>query len=343
MQADDITFLREAVQLARLGEGLTRPNPPVGAVLVADGDIIGRGYHQKAGGPHAEIEAICNAHEQGHEVAGATLYVTLEPCSTTGRTPPCTDAIIDADIRRVVAGAIDPNPQQHSGANQLEAAGIKLKIIELDETRQLIEPFAWKILFDRPFVTLKLGMTLDGQIADAEGQSKWITGQDARMEVQAMRRRADAILAGTETLRADNPSLLPRPANGRKPWRVVIDRQQNLSPHLKVFTDKAKDQTLIMRDEALSRILRRLARRDVMHLLVEGGGVLAASLIRENLVDEFVFFYAPSLLGSDGRPGIGAGDWRLNDRPELVIRSVEQIGDDIRVVARPQDRITQQN
>lgn len=351
VQPDDLRFMLRAIALARRGEGLTRPNPPVGAVVVRDGRIVGEGWHRKAGGPHAEVHALRAA---GEKARGATVYVTLEPCSTHGRTPPCTGALIAAGVKRVVVASLDPNPKHAGrGLTLLRKAGIAVTTgVAEAEACALIEPFSKWILTKRPWVTLKLGMTLDGRIADAAGRSRWITSPASRREVQNLRRRADAILIGRETARADDPSLLPVPPRGRKPWRVVVDTNGSLPATLRVFTDEANERTLLAttRGEpsatrlvlpaskghvSLRALLRELGRRGLLHVVCEGGGELASALWRDGLVDEAWLFLAPKLLGGSARPAFGGTGWPLARAPELEVREVRRVGPDTLIVARP--------
>ena len=354
MPTNDEKWMRRALALARRGEGLTRPNPPVGAVLVKRGRKIGEGFHRIAGGPHAEVIALLDA---GKAARGATLYVTLEPCSTWGRTPPCTDAILAAGIARVVIGATDPNPK-HAGRGLalLRRKGVALTAgVCRAEAEELIAPFTKHQLTGRPFVILKLAQTLDGRIADARGSSRWITSSASRKLVQALRRRADAIMIGGETARLDNPSLLPQPAEGRCPLRVVVTASGHLSPHAKVLHDARAGCTILATTPAgarrlarintaakiwtlparggridLKTLLKKLGDCGCLHVLCEGGGRLAAELLRAGLVDEIQLFIAPRILGGDARPTIGGG-WLLAEAPHLTIREVERIGPDIRV------------
>ena len=330
----DKKFMQRALSLARRGEGLTRPNPPVGAVLVQNGKISAEGFHKKAGGPHAEVNCLKSLKPKAQSLKSATLYVSLEPCSTTGRTPPCTDLILERGIRRVVIGCIDPNPA-HAGRGVRKLRRVGVDVITgvcRDEAQALIAPFAKRMLSGLPYVTLKLGVTLDGRIADASGKSQWITGPQARKKVQELRRRADAILVGAGTVRADNPSLLPRPAKGRTPWRVVAGT--DIPATSKVLTDEAAGQTLLM-NGSLKTILRDLASRDVMHVLCEGGGELAGSLIRAGLVDEFFIFMAPSVLGGGGVPMVGKEGWSLKEMPRLSFQTLEKVGEDVFIRAVP--------
>lgn len=324
-------FMRRALALAKRGEGLTRPNPPVGAVLVQNGKIIAEGFHKKAGLDHAERACLKSAISN---LKSATLYVTLEPCSTTGRTPPCTDLILERGIRRVVIGCKDPNPLHAGrGIRILRRAGVDVITgVCRAEAETLIAPFAKRILTGMPYVTLKLASTIDGRIADASGESKWITGPQARAKVQELRRSADAIMAGAGTVRADNPSLLPRPAKGRAPWRVVVGSA--LPAGARVLTDEAADRTWVMTGP-LKKILRELGKRGVMHVLCEGGGELAGSLVRSGLVDEFVFFVAPALLGGEGVPMTGKAGWKLAAMPLLEFRVLEKCGKDVFIRALP--------
>jgi diaminohydroxyphosphoribosylaminopyrimidine deaminase / 5-amino-6-(5-phosphoribosylamino)uracil reductase len=355
-------WMRRALSLARRAEGMTRPNPPVGAVIVNRGRVVGEGYHRKAGGPHAEIHALNQA---GRRARGGTLYVTLEPCSTWGRTPPCTDAILAAGVKTVVAAVRDPNPA-HAGRGLRLLSRRGVRIVEgvcAADASALIAPFAKWITTGRPYVTLKLGTTLDGRIADRLYRSRWITGPEAREEVQAMRRRADAIMVGAGTVRADNPSLLPRPPKGRRPWRVIVSSDGRLPAESKVFGDGCARQTIVCVSArcpsekrrrlaatgaevvplpgrkhrvSLASMLRFLWRKGVLHVLCEGGGELAAALVKGGLVDEIVFLIAPRILGSRGPvPAFGGVNWLLGKEPRLTIRSVDRAGDDIVVRAVP--------
>ena len=332
---NDIKHMMRALELAKRGEGLTRPNPPVGAVLVLDGEIISEGWHQQAGCDHAERACLNNLKPGAPNLATAALYVTLEPCSTQGKTPPCTELILEKGIGRVVVSVADLNPKHAGrGLDVLRAAGVEVVTGVCEkEGRALIAPFEKFITTGRPYVTLKLASTLDGRIADRAGDSKWITGAAAREVVQGMRRRADAVMGGAATVFADDPSLLPRPAEGRKPWRVVVGK--SIPSNAKLLTDEAADQTLV-RTGVLADILTELAEKhDVMHVLCEGGGKLAAGLVAEGLVDEFVFFIAPKLLGADGLPSFAQTGGLMADIDHLKFESVEQVGDDLLIKATP--------
>jgi diaminohydroxyphosphoribosylaminopyrimidine deaminase/5-amino-6-(5-phosphoribosylamino)uracil reductase len=324
--SEDEKYMRRAIELAERGEGLTRPNPPVGAVLVQDGKIVGEGWHERAGGPHAEVNGLQSAIG---DLKSASLYVTLEPCSTQGRTPPCTDLIQEKGIGRVVVSVKDLNPKHEGrGLELLRDAGVEVVSGMCEaEGRALIAPFEKFITTGMPFVTLKLASTLDGRIADRSGDSKWITGSAARERVQQMRRRADAIMVGAGTVRADDPSLLPRPAEGRQPWRVVMG--DNVPRKCKLLTDDASERTLFYNGNLASTLRDLAENHDVMHLLCEGGGTLAGRLVEEGLVDEFAFFIAPKLMGADGLPNFGKTGGLMADIKNLKFRAVEQVGEDV--------------
>lgn len=330
--------MREALALAERGRGFTSPNPAVGAVLVKSGRVIGRGYHRRAGKPHAEVEALRDATRQGHSPKGATLFVTLEPCSTHGRTPPCTEAILAAGIRRVVVAATDPNPRHAGrGLRWLKRHGLEVHagVLRAEATR-LNEAFNHWIVHRTPFVTVKAALTLDGRIATATGDSQWITGEAARRHaMQQLRRNADAILVGINTILADDPSLTYRgPGARRKSWRrIVLDSQARTPLTAQVVTDARAAQTLIVvasgapaeRVEALRRhctvveapttgkgridprwLLEQLGGEGVTSLLVEGGGEVNAAFLEAGLVQRVAFYYAPKILGGrNARPAVG--------------------------------------
>ena len=351
--------MRRALALARKGEGLTRPNPPVGAVVVRRGRLVGEGYHRKAGGPHAEVLAMRKA---GAQAKGATLYVTLEPCSTWGRTPPCTEAILSAGIRRLVVAASDPNPKHAGhGLDLLRKKGLTVtEGVGQAEALRLLAPFSKWITTQRPLVTLKLGMTLDGRLADGKGCSRWITGPVSRKQVHLLRQRVDGVLIGRGTAAADNPSLLPVPSHGRRPYRIVLDSRGRISLRSRLFTDGQPRQTIVatsaksplryrQRLQAkgvevlvlpagpgglrLDSLMAELGRLGLMHVLCEGGGRLAGALLQQDLVDEGWFFIAPRLLGDQGVPALGGVSWSLAQAPSLTFTAVEQMGDDVLIKA----------
>lgn len=350
----DIPWMTRALALARRGEGLTRPNPPVGAVIVKDGRCIGTGWHRRAGGPHAEVYALRQA---GEAARGATLYVTLEPCSTYGRTPPCCDAILRSGIARVVAAMPDPNPAHAGrGFTLLRKAGVSVSVGPCrTEAERLLAPFATHQLLHRPYVTLKLATTLDGRIADSARRSKWITSAAARDHVQSLRRASDVIWVGAGTLRADNPSLLPRPPRGRTPWRLVTALEYPVPLDAQLFTDAASSRTILAAprgwhpDQAdalrargitvwdnlprtparfLPALLTRLGTLGALRVLCEGGGHLASALVRAGLVDELLLILAPKLLG--GPVGaMGPTAWPIARAPLFTLRETLPLPPDL--------------
>lgn len=343
--AADAGFMRLALRLARRGYGRTSPNPMVGAVLVRRGKVIGQGWHHRAGLPHAEIEALEDAAQNGHLPQGATLYVTLEPCSTHGRTPPCTEAILRAGIRRVVVAATDPNPAHAGrGLDLLRQRGVQVTAgLLAEESARLNETFNHWIVHRTPFVTLKVAMTLDGKIATRTGESKWITGPAARRLAQRWRRGADALVVGIKTVLADDPALTlrrgERPLPGaRQPRRIVLDTLARTPLTSRLVNDAFAERTLIVvgerapaqRVQALAArvkvwtapeddgldlrwMLERLGGENVTHLFVEGGGEVHAAFLRRGLAQRFLGFYAPLVLGGKTAPraiaGPGAADW----------------------------------
>lgn len=352
--AVDARWMAFALAEGRKGLGLTRPNPAVGAVVVRNGRLISTGWHQAAGTPHAEIHALRGA---GERARGATLYITLEPCSTHGRTPPCTGAILAAGIARVVVGAVDPNPA-HAGAGLrlLRRAGVDcVSGVLQDEAEALIRGFARWITTGLPRVTLKMAVTLDGRIADASGRSKWITGPAARERVQQIRRESDAILVGAGTVIADDPSLLPRPDGGRRPLRVIVDGAGRCPATRRVFTDEHAAQTLVYTSGASSprwreriarggarvvvagrgvqlrpaAILRHLGREGMTSVLCEGGGTLAGAFLKARCVDELQWFIAPRLLGDRAVPVVSATGWTLPAHPGFTLCNVELLAPDV--------------
>jgi len=351
--------MREALALARRGRWRTSPNPAVGAVVVRRGRVVAGGYHRKAGSAHAEVEALGAA---GSRASGATLYVTLEPCCTYGRTPPCTDAIIRSGIERVVIGSLDPNPGvDGAGARRLAKAGIKVETGVLGaECSALNETYAKYITSGLPFVTLKLATSLDGRIATHSGESRWITGPEARRFVHRLRSRSDAVMVGSGTVSKDDPELTVRRVRGRDPVRVVLDSRLDVPPGAKVFDHGPGGRGPIVfttraapraRREALRsagvrvvdvpaasggldlrRALCELGRLGVTTLLVEGGGRLAASLLKAGLVDKVIVFLAPIFIGGDGVPAVGGlGGAGLAELPRLTRTSVRRFGEDIMV------------
>ncbi len=316
-------WMAEACAEAEKSAGRTAPNPPVGCVLVRAGRVVGRGFHRRAGAPHAEIEALRAA---GRRARGSIAYVTLEPCCVQGRTPPCTSALIDAGVRAVVAGTRDPNPQVSGrGLARLRRAGIETRcgVLE-DRCEDLIRGFRRWILEGVPWVELKLAASLDGRIATRTGASKWISSAPSRRRVQRMRARADAILVGVNTVLADDPRLTCRLAGASQPLRVVLDRRLRTPPTARVVAGRGRCMIVAAPGAALRRrkrleaagaevveldttgaagwrrLLRELGRREVLELLIEGGGTVAASAVRARVVNEATIFYNPRLIGGDG-------------------------------------------
>jgi diaminohydroxyphosphoribosylaminopyrimidine deaminase/5-amino-6-(5-phosphoribosylamino)uracil reductase len=376
MMAADKQFMRRALRLAKRGYGSTSPNPMVGAVLVKAGKVIGQGWHHGAGLPHAEIEALRDAAKRGHNPQGATIYVTLEPCCTHGRTPPCTSALIAAGIRRVVIGATDPNPHHAGkGFKILERAGIKVVSgILADECSRLNEAFNHWIVRRTPFITVKAAMTLDGKIATASGESKWITGEQSRAEGMRLRQGSDAILVGVNTVLADDPSLTFRKqkAESKKPKqlrRIVLDSLARTPLTAKVVSDQLAALTTIVvskrapkaRVAALAKrvnvlvapakksviqhpassiqlawLLEKIGAENVTSLLVEGGGEVNASFLLGKHAQRVAFFYAPKILGGrDAKKGV-AGDGAKSLSEVLQLREVKwrKLGADLLLTAK---------
>lgn len=360
----DSKWMRRAIVLARLSEGHTRPNPPVGAVVVKNGRKLGEGRHRRAGLAHAEVEALdaCRG-----SVKGATLYVTLEPCCTQGRTPPCTERILSAGIARVVIGCQDPKIC-HCGRGLEMLAGRGVEVVCgvcEDEARELILPFKKHVLTGMPFLSVKLAMTLDGRIADRKHQSKWITGADARDEVQRMRKRADTVMVGAGTVCADDPSLLCRLPDSDDLMRVIVDSAGRTPVTARVYTDNAAERTIVattprgaaLKGKAwercgvcvwpfaadssghvpLRKLMKKLGQEGYLHVLCEGGGILAGGLNDAGLVDEFALFYAPAVLGDvravSGVAGKGA---LLSKMTKGKFVSVRHFGEDVLICFRPE-------
>ena len=292
-----------ALGLAARGLGHTRPNPAVGAVIVRGGRIIGEGWHRKAGGDHAEVAAIKSAMKRGESTKGATIYVTLEPCSKPGRVGACTDAIIAAGISNVVYAAQDPNPKNRGKARRaLAKAGVGCALFDGDKTIaqracDLIRVFHKHVLTGLPYVTVKIAMSLDGRICDDWGDARWISSPSARKFTSGeLRERVDAIMVGAETVRRDNPSLLSHGRRNDDLIRVVVSKIGNLPKAAQVFTDGAPNKTLVFSDAR--KALEELGAMGVTHVLCEGGMKLAVSLAEAGLVDEWMTVLAPKVVGT---------------------------------------------
>ncbi|MBI5469282.1 MAG: bifunctional diaminohydroxyphosphoribosylaminopyrimidine deaminase/5-amino-6-(5-phosphoribosylamino)uracil reductase RibD [Deltaproteobacteria bacterium] len=352
---DHERFMRLALKLAARGAGKTSPNPAVGSVIVKNGRVIAEGYHKKAGGPHAEAAALATLKNGAKD---ATLYVTLEPCCHFGRTPPCTDAIINSGIKKVVIGTVDPNPKvSGKGISLLKAAGVLVASGVLErECRKLNEAYNRYMTGKVPFVTLKLAQTLDARTAAAGGESKWITGEASRALVHRMRSRADAVMVGSSTVLKDDPMLNVRHVGGKNPLKVVLDSTLKTpltarvfkGGGLLIFTTRAALPSKIRKAVSagaevivvpaskdgidLKRVLRELKKREVVSVLAEAGGTLAASLLRGGLVDKLSVFISPTVIGSEGFPAVGPlGVKMLKDALRLTDTTVKRAGTDILV------------
>jgi len=350
--AFDHAMMARALELGAKGLYTTTPNPRVGCVIAQGETVIGEGWHEKAGGPHAEVVAIGQA---GARVVGATLYVNLEPCNHQGRTAPCVDLIKKNKIKRVIAAMVDPNPKAAGGGAALAAAGIGFQhgLMEA-EAKELNIGFVSRVTRGRPWVRMKIAATLDGRTALANGKSQWITGAAARKDGHHWRARACAILTGIGTVKADDPRLTVRDVETpRQPLRVVVDSRLEIAENARIFEGgnvlifcgvepKRKLSAEIQRlpnatgKVELPEMLEELARRGVNELHVEAGFRLNGSLLRERCVDEFLIYFNPSFLG-DGAQGMLelAGASSLDERMKLRIASVDRVGDDLRILARP--------
>jgi diaminohydroxyphosphoribosylaminopyrimidine deaminase/5-amino-6-(5-phosphoribosylamino)uracil reductase len=298
-----------ALREAEKAQGQTSPNPAVGAVLVIDNRIVAKGHHRGAGREHAEIECLRNFGVPAP--ARATLYITLEPCSTVGRTAPCTDAILKAGVKQVVVGAVDVNPR-HSGRGiaQLRNAGVKIREgILAEECARLNEAFNKWIVTRRPFVIAKCGMSLDGRLTRPHGEPRWITDISARRHAQGLRARVDAILVGAETVRVDNPRLTVRGVQGaRQPWRVVLTRSGSLPRRARLFCDRLTARTLVYRRKSLASVVKDLGKQSVTSVLIEGGGDVLGQALDARLIDKVHIYLGPILTGGSviAFPGRGA-------------------------------------
>ena len=367
-QPFDLRAMRAALALARRGLGTVWPNPAVGCVIVARGRVVGRGWTQPGGRPHGETEALGRA---GEAARGATAYVSLEPCCHWGRTPPCTDALIAAGIRRVVVALEDPDPRvAGAGVRQLHAAGLEVETGLCEaEAAEINAGFFCRLRNRRPLVTLKLATSLDGRIATGSGESQWITGPPARERAHALRAAHDAIMVGTGTVLADDPQLtcrLPGLAH-RSPVRVVVDRHLRIPPTTRLISDARAVPVWVLTlpsadperrqaflragatvididpspdgNGSLAAALAALGERGITRLLVEGGGHLAAAFARAGLIDRLVWVHAPMLIGGDGIPAIAeVGLEVLSKAPSFTRLSTETVGDDVLTVFRVREQ-----
>ena len=369
MSADDVRirvhemYMQRAIELARRGWYTAKPNPRVGCVILAGTRIIGDGWHARAGEPHAERNALADAEARGFDVKGATAYVTLEPCAHTGRTPPCTQALIEAGIERVVVGAQDPNPSvDGQGIDALRAAGIDVVTGVLAERCAALNAgFNQRMTSHRPRVRVKLAMSLDGRTAAADGTSQWITGETAREDVHRLRAESGAVMIGRGTCVADDPSLTVRlPGEWDQPLRVVLDSQLAMATDAKMFCQSGETLVFTASDDEdktgaleeagarvarvggdstgldLARVLGVLAEREINDVLVEAGPTLAGALTQAGLVDEYIIYMAPQLIGDTGRGLMSlAGAVGLDDATRLVFDNAEPVGADLKITARP--------
>ena len=360
----DLEFMTQAIALAKQGRYTTTPNPNVGCVIAKDGAVIGEGYHIEAGGPHAEIHALAQA---GSNAEGATAYVTLEPCSHYGRTPPCSEALIKAGVSRVVAAMVDPNPEVAGrGLKMLADAGIETASGLLKQEAEALNlGFLKRMRTGLPFVRCKLAASLDGKTALSNGESKWITSSEARKEVQDIRAQSCVVLSGADTVLIDDAKLNVRQSelnnplaqqSNRQPVRVIIDSQNRLTPELVLFQQESKiiiarteldnshawphfvEQIVIDSKNAkvdLSALMAELGSRGFNLVLLEAGATLAGEMFSQNLVDELVLFMAPKLMGNASKSLLNLPTFEsMSQVPELVMSEVKQIGQDICLTAQ---------
>lgn len=352
--------MRRCLELAAQARGLTSPNPLVGCVIVRDGEVVGKGFHQQAGGPHAEVHALSDA---GEAAAGADLYVNLEPCCHFGRTPPCTEAILQAGVRRVVVGMLDPNPKvAGQGIAQLRSGGIAAETGVLEpECRRLNAPFVKYITIGIPYVLWKMAASLDGRVAAANGHARWVTGPEARAEVHALRQDLDAVMVGSGTVLADDPQLTvrPLPPGWSQPARVVVDGRGRVPVQARVWADDAPvfwavgaearmqqaaatlgSHVQILRSPTpqiqLPWLLERLGEAEITSVLLEGGPQLATAFWQNQLVDEVRWYVAPKVIGGDGLPAVGPlGHTAMPQIGSLQSVNCRSVGDDICIEGYP--------
>ena len=332
----DQRFMRTALLEARRGVGLTSPNPAVGAVLVINGKIAARGHHRRAGAPHAEVECLSRF---GRKVPpSATLYVTLEPCSTTGRTGPCTNVIVEAGVKKLVVGTLDPNPKHNGrGIELLRKAGVDVWVgVLADECRELNESYNKWIQTGIPFVIAKCGMSLDGRLTAPPSESQWLTSPASRRHAQRLRAQVDAILVGAETIRADNPRLTVRGHPGaNQPWRIVLSRSGKLPSRARILTDRFAARTRIYGQTKLDTLLRELGAREITSVLIEGGGDILGQALDQQVIDKIQIYVAPIFTGGPTVAFAGTGAASTATASRLGRVRYEKIGADICIVGYP--------
>ena len=335
-QSSHQKFMRAALLEAEKGLGTTSPNPAVGAVLVWRNRIIARGHHRKAGGDHAEIDCLRTFPDP--IPANAVLYVTLEPCSTRGRTAPCANYIVERGVRRVVIGAVDPNPKHQGRAiGILRAAGIDVSpgVLE-DECARLNEAFSKWIVAGEPFVIAKCGMSLDGHLTRPPGESRWLTSESSRSHAHGLRTLVDAVIVGAETIRRDNPRLTVRKGPRRtQPWRVILTKSGRLPQSAKVFRDSNRERTLVYRNQSLRAVLRDLGRREITSVLIEGGGDVLSQALDQKLIDKVQIYIAPIFTGGGVLAFGGNGAASTQRSLRLDSPRYERIGPDICITGYP--------
>jgi len=339
MAADEI-FMRDALRLARKGLGQTRPNPAVGCVIVKNGRIVGRGWHQRAGLPHAEVEALKSLRHSA-DARGATAYVTLEPCCTHGRTPPCSTALIESGVARVVVGAIDPNPKHCGrGIKLLQKAGIETKTGVLAETCEALnEEFNHAMCTGLPWVVAKCGMSLDGRLTRPPAEGQWITSPAARRDAMALRASVDAVMVGAGTVRADDPALNVRGIRGAaQPWRVIWAPRRLPPKKAQLMCGGPDGRVIVVRQKSLRAALRSLAKRGVQRVLLEGGGHTLGCALDAGLVQEVVFYVGPLLAGGSTPAVGGLGACSTKQLLQLHGTSGQRIGSDLKFTGRPKSQ-----
>ncbi|OOR88167.1 riboflavin biosynthesis protein RibD [Moraxella caviae] len=344
--SDDEKFMRLALEQAQLGSFTTRPNPAVGCVIVKNGLIIGKGFHPKAGLPHAEVYALQDAKNHGFDVAGASAYVTLEPCSHYGRTPPCAKALVESGVKQVVVATLDPNPQVSGrGVAMLQEAGIEVRVGVCEQEAKAINAgFLKAMATGLPSVRVKIAASLDGRTAMADGESKWITGSAARQDVQKLRAKSGAIITGSGTIIADNPALNVRlPSldldNITQPKIVVVDRSARLQ-HTDNYQVFKKTDTLIWRENLPELLKTLVSEYQCYDVLVEAGSTLSTTFLQLGLVDELIVYQAPCLLGDSARAMFAGKFDKLNQKLNFTLMKTEQIGEDLKMTFAPKPQST---